>query len=333
MKGAGLNAIASRMCDASDIFLFTHEFADGDALGSMVALSLYLRAMGKSARAFVPGRIQSIYRFLGTDELLNTMSAAQATACVGAAHVTCLSADAADVDRLGEWKPLFLSGAERLVVDHHDTNTGFGDIFAIDDSASSCCEVLFELFNTINSRLIDARIATALYTGLIADTGSFQFANTKALSLMHGAQLIELGALPDEISRSVYESKPYGSLRLVAASVAASRLMYAGQVIVSYVTRNMLADSSALDEDTEGITDELRRIAGTKAVILFKEASDGSVKVSLRGKYGFDVKRIATAFGGGGHLLAAGCTIKTELGEAETRVLTEMDKYLGPSRI
>jgi len=332
MRGAGLEAIASRIRDASDIFLFTHEFADGDALGSMVALTLYLQAMDKSVHAFVPGKIQSAFQFLATDELLNTMSAAQAAVHIGAARVTCLSADAADIDRLGEWKPLFLSGAERLVIDHHDTNTGFGDVFAINGLASSCCEILFDLFKEINPRLINARIASALYAGLVADTGSFQYANTKALSLVHGAQLIELGALPDEISRSVYESKSYESLRLVAASVAASRLMYGGQIVVSYVTRSMLADSSALDEDTEGITDELRRIAGTKAVVLFKEASDGSIKVSLRGKYGFDVKRIATTFGGGGHLLAAGCTIKSELGEAEVRVLAELDRYLGPSR-
>ncbi|MBA4365898.1 MAG: hypothetical protein C0398_07880 [Coprothermobacter sp.] len=333
MRGAGLDVIASRIRDASDVFLFTHEFADGDALGSVVALTLYLQAMGKSVHAFVPGKIQSVYRFLATDELLNTMPAIQATAHISAAHVTCLSADAADVDRLGEWKSLFLSGAERLVIDHHDTNTGFGEVFAIDGSASSCCEVLFDLFNVIDPQLIDARIASALYTGLVADTGSFQYANTRALSLVHGAQLVELGASPDEISRSIYESKPYGSVRLMAASVAVSRLMYGGQVVVSYVTRTMLEDSGALDEDTEGITDELRRIAGTRAVVLFKEASDGSVKVSFRGKYGFDVKRIATAFGGGGHLLAAGCTITSDLGEAEVRILAELDRYLGPSRI
>ncbi|MFZ2412932.1 MAG: DHH family phosphoesterase, partial [Candidatus Cryosericum sp.] len=157
MRGAGLDVIASRIRGAGDVFLFTHEFADGDALGSMVALMLYLQAMGKSVHAYVPGRIQSVYRFLGTDELLNTMSAAQAAVHVGAAHVTCLSADAADVDRLGEWKPLFLSGAERLMIDHHDTNGGFGEVFAIDGSASSCCEVLFELFNMIDPRLIDKR--------------------------------------------------------------------------------------------------------------------------------------------------------------------------------
>jgi len=333
MRGNGLDVIASRIRDASDVFLFTHEFADGDALGSIVALTVYLQAMGKTVHAFVPGKIQSVYQFLGTDELLNTMSAAQATAHIGVADVTCMSADAADVDRLGEWKSLFLSGAERLVIDHHDTNAGFGEVFAIDGSASSCCEILFELFNVINPQLIDARIASALYAGLVADTGSFQYANTTALSLVHGAQLVELGASPDEISRSVYESRPYGSVRLMAASVAASRLMYGGQVVLSYVTRNMLANSGALDEDTEGITDELRRIAGTKAVVLFKEASDGSVKVSLRGKYGFDVKRIATKFGGGGHLLAAGCTIRSELAEAEVRILAELDTYLGPSRI
>jgi len=333
MRGVGLDVIASRIRDASDVFLFTHEFADGDALGSMVALTLYLQAMGKRVHAFVPGKIQSVYQFLATDELLNTMSAAQATVHISVAKVTCISVDAADIDRLGEWKPLFLSGVERLVIDHHDTNAGFGEVFAVDGSASSCCEILFDLFNIINPRLIDTRIASALYTGLVADTGSFQYANTKALSLMHGAQLIELGASPDEISRSIYESKPYGSLRLMAASVVASRLMYGGQVVVSYVTRNMLADSGALDEDTEGITDELRRIADTKAVVLFKEASDGSIKVSLRGKYGFDVKRIATAFGGGGHLLAAGCTITSELSKAEERILAELDRYLGPSRI
>jgi phosphoesterase RecJ-like protein len=332
MRGDGLEAIASRLRDASEVFLFTHEFADGDALGSMVALVLYLRSMGKAVHAFVPGKVQSVYRFLGTDELLNTWRMDEAAAQIKRSRVTCLSADAADVDRLGEWKALFLAGAERLVVDHHDTNAGFGDVFVVDEHASSCCEVLFELFGAIDPDLVDARIASALYTGLVSDTGSFQYANTKTRSLIHGAQLIDLGASPDEISRSIYESKPYGGLRLMGACVASSRLLYGGQVVVSEVTRAMLEESGSLDEDTEGITDELRRISDTKAVIVFKEAADGSIKVSFRGKYGFDVKRVATTFGGGGHLLAAGCTISRSLGEAEELVLTEMDRYLGPSR-
>lgn len=332
MRGASLAAIASRLCDSTDVFLFTHEFADGDALGSLVALVLYLRSMEKAVHAFVPGKIQSVYRFLGTDDLINTWSMQKAMARTRETHVTCLSADAADIERLGEWKPLFLAGAERLVIDHHDTNTGFGDFFAVDENASSCCEVLFELFGAIDASRVDARIASALYTGLVSDTGSFQYANTKTQSLINGARLIDLGASPDEISRSIYESKPFGGLKLMGACVASSRLLYGGQVVLSQVTRAMLEESGSLDEDTEGITDELRRISGTKAVILLKEASDGSIKVSFRGKYGFDVKRVATVFGGGGHLLAAGCTINNSLGEAEELVLAEMDRYLGSSR-
>lgn len=332
MRGDGLEKVASRLRDAAEVFLFTHEFADGDALGSMVALVLYLRSMGKTVHAFVPGKVQSVYRFLGTDELLDTLEGDEAAARIGRSRITCLSADAADIDRLGEWKDLFLAGVERVVVDHHDTNTGFGDTFAVDENASSCCEVLFELFGVIDANLVDARIASALYTGLVSDTGSFQYANTTTRSLIHAAQLIDLGASPDEISRSIYESKPFGSLRLMGSCVASSRLLYGGNAVIAYVTRAMLEKSGSLDEDAEGITDELRRISGTKAVILLKEAADGSIKVSFRGKYGFDVKRVATAFGGGGHLLAAGCTINHSLAEAEELVLTEMDKYLGSSR-
>jgi phosphoesterase RecJ-like protein len=332
MRGAGLEEIAAHLRAADEVFLFTHEFADGDALGSMVALVLYLRSMGKEVHAFVPGKVQSVYRFLKTDELLNTLDGEEAAARIDRSRVTCLSADAADVDRLGEWKALFLSGAERLVVDHHDTNTGFGDVFAVDESASSCCEVLFQLFGVIDAGLVDTQIASALYTGLVSDTGSFQYANTRTKSLIHGAQLIDLGASPDEISRSIYESKPFGGLRLMGSCVASSRLLYGGQAVLGHVTRAMLSECGSLDEDTEGITDELRRISGTKAVILLKEAADGSIKVSLRGKYGFDVKRVATVFGGGGHLLAAGCTIEGSLDEAEELVLTEMDRYLGSPR-
>jgi len=214
-----------------------------------------------------------------------------------------------DLDRLGEWKSLFLAGAERLVIDHHGTNTGFGDVCAVDASASSCCEVLLDLFSVLDVTLVDAKIASALYTGLMADTGSFQYANTGVQSFLHGARLVQLGASPDAIACSIYEGKSYAALRLMAAAVSSSRLLYAGRVVVSHVTREMLEKCGALDEDTDGITDELRRIGGTKVVVVFREALDGSVKVSLRGKYGFDVRRIATVFGGGGHPLAAGCTI------------------------
>lgn len=332
MRGDGLEAIAGRLQKAEQVYLFTHEFADGDALGSMVALSLYLGKLGANVHAFVPGKVQSAYQFLGTDRLINTMTAEEATGQEQTERITCLSADAADIDRLGEWKPLFLGGFERLVVDHHDTDTGFGDFFAVDGESSSCCELLFELFKLIDGKLIDGQIASALYTGLVSDTGSYQYANTRPLSLEHGAQLIRLGASPDAISRNIYESKPYGSLRLMAACIDASQLLYGGQVILSVVTRQMLVTSQTLDEDTEGITDELRRVYQTKAVVLFKEAADGSIKVSLRGKYGFDVKRIATAFGGGGHLLAAGCTIQEDMEKAQQLVLQELDRYLGSDR-
>lgn len=332
MRGDGLQAVADRLQQATRVFLFTHEFADGDALGSMVALFFYLSKLGVQVSVFVPGKVQSAYRFLGTDDIINTLSMEEAVREETAKHVTCLSADAADIDRLGEWKPLFLGGSERLVVDHHDTNAGFGDVFAVDGGMSSCCELLFELFKLMDPGLIDERVASALYTGLVSDTGSYQYANTRAVSLRHGAQLIELGASPDAISRNIYESKPYGGLRLMADCIAASRLLYSEQVILSVVTRRMLVHSGTLDEDTEGITDELRRVQGTKAVVLFKEAADGSIKVSLRGKYGFDVKRIATVFGGGGHLLAAGCTIQGTMEEAQNLVLGELDKYLGSDR-
>lgn len=333
MKGSSIATIAVRLKHADPVFLFTHEFADGDALGSMVSLVLYLRSLGKEVYAFVPGKVQTVYRFLGTDDLINTLTLSEAEARIRQSKVTCLSADAADVDRLGEWKQLFLAGAERLVLDHHDTNAGFGDVFFVDETASSCCEVLYELFTVMDASHIDRLVASALYTGLVSDTGSFQYANTKAQSLIYGARLIALGACPDEISRSIYEAKPYGALRLMGSCVASSRLLYNGQVVMARITRAMLQRFHAIDEDTEGITDELRRINGTRAVVLLKEAADGTIKVSLRGKYGFDVKRIATAFGGGGHLLAAGCTIESNMDEAEQRVLAELDRYLGFSRI
>jgi phosphoesterase RecJ-like protein len=332
VTGVPLTVLAERLAGADDVFVFTHEFADGDALGSVVALVLFLRAMGKDVQAFVPGKVQRAYRFLDTDALLNTMTMEQGIERCSSRHVTCLSADAAEASRLGEWRPLFERGAERLVIDHHATNAGFGDAYLVDGEASSCCEVILELFETMGSERISTPVATALYAGLVADTGSFQFANTGAPSLIHGARLINLGASPDDVSRSIYEARPYGNVRLMASSLCASRLLYAGQVVLSYVTRGMLEESGALDEDTEGITDELRRIEGTRAVVLLKETRDDSIKVSLRGKYGFDVKRVATAFGGGGHLLAAGCTVQGDLAAAEELVLLEFDRYLGPSR-
>ncbi len=328
MSAVTLADLGARLEKAADIFVFTHEVADGDALGSMVALVIYLRGLGKRVYAFVPGRVQANYRFLGTDELLNTLPEGEARAMVHSRSVTCLSADAADVDRLAQWKDLFLSGAERLVVDHHASNEGFGDAFYVDGTSSSCCEVLLALFTAMGHGPVDTRIATALYAGLAADTGSFQYANTTATSLMHAAQLVDLGASPEAISRSVNESRPYSALRLVAASVTDSRLLYSGQVVLSHVTRRMLEEAGCDEEDTEGVTNELRKIAGTRVVIVLKESSDGTIKVSLRGKYGFDVKRIALAFGGGGHVLAAGCTIQGSLEQAEASVLAELDKYM-----
>jgi phosphoesterase RecJ-like protein len=288
-----------------DRFLVTtHENPDGDALGSMLAATLGLRALGKDAVMYLAGQapLPGEYRFLPLDELLREPPA-------DAAERVLLAVDCANASRLGPDPRLLEQAPLALDVDHHHDNTRFGAINLVVADASSTAEIVRDLLAELGVELTPA-IAEALYVALVTDTGRFQYSNTTPKSLRLAAELVEAGADVHGIFRRVYETVQFAKLKLLARALDRARLFEGGRLVVSSLLREDFAAAGAEEPYSEGIIDYLRQVEGAELVALIREPPrDGGPahRVSLRSSRDeIDVSAIARKAGGGGHRRAAG---------------------------
>jgi bifunctional oligoribonuclease and PAP phosphatase NrnA len=309
----GPAGLAQRLAGERRIVVVAHESPDGDAIGSVVAVTLAARRMGVHCVSYIPGSgpLPRDYAFLPLQQEIlrgELPSFAGATAWV---------LDCATPERV---VPGLLEAAGVTVnIDHHADNTCWGSLNLVDPEAASTTEVLFGMF-TAGGVPVDVDMATALYVGLVTDTGRFQFGNTSPAAHRMAAGLQELGADVSDVYRQVYGSYPPEKLRLLGTALSRLSLRLDGRLVVSWLG---LRDMAAADESfAEGIIDSLRTVKGVRVAALLRErrTSEGvEIKVSLRSTDGtVDVSSIAHVWHGGGHVQAAGFTSR-ELREAVIR--------------
>jgi phosphoesterase RecJ-like protein len=298
--GAVVEAIRSR-----DRFLVTtHENPDGDALGSLLATRLALRALGKDAVMFLagPAPLPGEYRFLQLQELLRELPA-------DAAERTLVAVDCANESRLGADAAVLHQSPYTINVDHHHDNSRFGDVNLVDSTASSTSEVLRGVFAELGVELTP-ELAEPLYVALVTDTGRFQYANTTPKALRLAAELVEAGADVHKVFQGVYESVQFAKLKLLARALERAQVYEGGGLVVSYLLRDDFAQVGAVEPYSEGIIDFLRAVEGADMAALIREPPRGGSparRVSLRASHDeLDVSAIARASGGGGHRQAAG---------------------------
>jgi bifunctional oligoribonuclease and PAP phosphatase NrnA len=294
---------------ATDRFLLTtHEGPDGDALGSMLALHHILKGLGKDSVMFLAAKefpLPVEYRFLPLEEVFHEPPADLADRVV-------VFLDCGNIDRMPvEW--LRPDDTRILNVDHHHDNTRFGDVNVVDTEASSTAEIVFRLAGELDVELT-SEIASALYVGLVTDTGRFMYENTDATAHRMAAALIEAGVDVNDIYRRLYERVPIEKLRLVARALEKIERFDDGRLTLTYLNAEDYRASGASEVLTEGIIDFLRAVEGTLVAAMVRDKSEGaSRKVSLRSVDGsVDVSRIAREMGGGGHARAAGFSTDLE---------------------
>lgn len=316
-----LAAAVARIEQAADLALACHVGPDGDALGSMIGFGLAARRQGRDVVASfgspfaVPGNL----RFLPTDLLVPPEDFPESPE-------TMVVFDAGSSDRLGELGSNAARAEKLIVLDHHITNEGFGDIELIDGSAAATGEIVFELLRALGWE-VDADIATCLHTALVTDTGRFMYSNTKPETLRIAAELLEAGASPSEIGRHVYEETPFGYLKVSSAVLARATLDAETGVVTAIVTDADLEEASIDWGDIDGLIDTLRLAEEADVAALAKAHDDGRVKVSLRSRGDTDVGSLAASLGGGGHRLAAGFTAEGDPGEILDRVRQTVEDY------
>jgi len=282
--------------------LVTHENPDGDALGSLVAMQGVMRALGKDSLMFI-GRgefpLPYEYAFFQFDDLVSDIPDD-----VGERTIVFL--DCGNLDR----NAVEIGDATILNVDHHHDNTQFGVINHVVSEASCTAEIVWDLMRGLGVPLT-ARIAEALYVGLVTDTGRFMYENTGPVAHVMAADLIEAGVDVHEIYRRLYEGVPEPKLALLTRALQRVQRFDGGRLTVARLAREDFSQTGAEESYTEGIIDHLRAVQGTKVAALARELTGedcaGKSRVSLRATdAAVDVSRIARAQGGGGHRQAAG---------------------------
>ena len=297
-------AEAARALEAArSIVAIGHVNPDGDALGSALALAIAARGAGKQAWATFgePLSLPDQYRYLD----LGTLAAAADLPETVDVAVAC---DTANPERLGSALAIAQRAGTVIVVDHHVSNAGFGDVAVVDATAAATAQLVYRLLSEELGWKLDVSAATALYTGLVTDTGRFQYsATTPAVHDVAGA-LLAAGADPDEVARHIYGEAPFGYLRVAGAALARAQLDVDRRLVWTVVYQSDLAEAGIGYEDTDGLIDLVRLAVEAEVACVLKETESGVLKASLRSRGDVDVNRIAGAFGGGGHHNAAGFT-------------------------
>src|SRR5438552_12180213 len=299
-----LQAVADALRANHRFLVTTHENPDGDALGSLLSMTLALRQLGKDVVMYLYGEapLPREYSFMELEDLRRALPA-------DATERVLVAVDCAKSDRLGP-DPGILDRAPSVVdIDHHHDNTRFGNVNLIVPDASSTGEVLRDVFRELDVRLTP-EIAEPLYIALVTDTGRFQYTNTTPKALRLAAELVEAGADVHEVFQQVYESVEFAKLKLLARALERARVFEGGRIIVSYLLRNDFSEVGAAEPYSEGIIDYLRADEGSELAVLIREPprDEGPTRqVSLRASLDeLAVSAIARAFGGGGHRQAAG---------------------------
>ncbi len=302
---AELKAVAEAIRSHDRFLVTTHENPDGDALGSLLAMTLALKALGKDAVMYLAGEapLPREYSWMPLDDLQRKVPDDAATRVL-------LALDCANESRLGPDPEVLHSAPLVINVDHHHDNSRFGAVNLVVADASSTGEIVRDLLDELGVALTP-EIAEALYIALVTDTGRFQYTNTTPKALRLAAELVEAGADVHKIFQDVYESVQFAKLKLLARALERAEIYEGGRLVISYLLRGDFAEVGAAEPYSEGIIDYLRAVEGADMAALIREPPRGDAptrRVSLRASADeLDVSKIARASGaGGGHRQAAG---------------------------
>ena len=305
-----LTRAVDAVAGASSVALACHVWPDGDALGSTLALHHLARANGKVSVASWPDpqQVAPHYAFLpGLDQVTKV-------ADFPSEPEVMVTFDCGSIDRLGSLVPAARAARELVVIDHHATNTCYGTINLVDADAAATAVVVRQLAGRLGWALTrDA--ALCIYTGLVTDTGRFQYSNTTPEVFALAEELAGFDLPIAFLTRELFEKHRFAYLRLVADVLARAELDGGLGLVTAWVTREDLDRHGVTLDETEGLIDLVRRTAEAGVAMVAKESPDG-VRVSLRAVDGTDVGELATALGGGGHRFASGFVWQGTVAEA-----------------
>ena len=293
----------------------THKDADGDTLGSALALALALEPIGKSVPVLSSPPVPGAWWFLPGIDRVNRHRPP--------AHTPVFIFDASDASRAGKYESVVTAATVVVNVDHHVSNKKFGTVNLVLTDAASTGELVYDLLKAWKIE-IPPGAASCLYATILSDTGGFRHDNTSAHALRAAAELVQLGADPVTIARGLFKSRPASSLRMQGRILQGLHYEFSDRLVWGSISQAGLRDSGATTDQADSAIDQLNTIRGQELAILFKEAGPRLTKVSIRSRDQVDAAELAGKFGGGGHRRAAGIELALPLKDAEAKVLAEV---------
>ncbi|MFZ7104644.1 MAG: DHH family phosphoesterase [Peptococcaceae bacterium] len=315
--------IRDRLLECDEITIISHFHPDGDTIGSQLALAIGLEQLGKKTVLINKDTVPQAYRYLCKWEDIKPLKPAKSLTKI----VVCV--DCATIERTGYELTGYLDEDAILInIDHHISNSCYGNLNWIGSNAAATAELIYDLLGLLQVR-IDQRIANPLYVGISTDTGSFLYENTTSTTHVVVADLINRGADINLLRNNYYENISMEKIKLLTFGL--NHLTFTEDNKISWITIDLVTfrATGAEDADAEGLINYLKSISGVEIAIIFRELAEKRIKISFRSKKNADVNKLAANFGGGGHPRAAGCIIEgSYLKEVVEMVIGETRKIL-----
>ena len=314
-----LDNILEEIKKAQSIVILTHESPDGDAIGSVLSMKLALKSIGKDADIIMP-EYSRLFNFLpGTNEIKKESDIDK--------YDLAISLDCATLKRLTENK-YFENAKTKIVIDHHGSNTMYGDINFVNPVAPACCEILVGMFQYFDIE-ITKDIGSCILAGIITDTGGFKYPAVTPETFEFTAELLRKGVNVSDIYTRVLQTKTKANFELTKRVIDRMEILENGKVTFTYIDKKDEEEVNAEPGDHEGLVEIGRDIEGVEVSVFIRQnvEKDG-YKASLRASKLVNVSDVCMMFGGGGHPRAAGCLIKGNREQVKNKIMAELKKVL-----
>ena len=303
---------------SKNIVIVTHENPDGDAVGSSLAMYHALKGLKKNVDIIIPEYAKCFNELPGIDEVIKESDKV---------YDLAISLDAATDKLLNVWVKYFRESDQRIVIDHHSTNTMFGDINYVDLSAPACAQVVYMLIKHYRWK-ITPEIGTCIMAGIITDTGGFQYSGVSRDTFNIAAELLDAGVNISKVYKKVFDTKTKSSFELRRIALDRMEFLEDDKIAFTYITNEDERKVNAGVGDYEGIVSEGRSIEGVEVSIFLHELKDGEFKISLRSNSYVNVSDVCIMFGGGGHIRAAGAKMTADPLVIRDKVVNEVKRQL-----
>ena len=303
---------------SKNIVIVTHENPDGDAVGSSLAMYHALKGLKKNVDIIIPEYAKCFNELPGIDEVIKESDKV---------YDLAISLDVATDKLLNVWVKYFREADQRIVIDHHSTNTMFGDINYVDLSAPACAQVVYMLIKHYRWK-ITPEIGTCIMAGIITDTGGFQYSGVSKDTFNIAAELLDVGVNISKVYKKVFDTKTRSSFELRRIAIDRMEFLEDGKIAFTYVTNEDERKVNAGVGDYEGIVSEGRSVEGVEVSIFLHELKDGEFKISLRSNSYVNVSDVCIMFGGGGHIRAAGAKMTADPLVIRDKVVNEVKRQL-----